>query len=511
LNLDLSDLRQTAILRADEVRAVELQHMGLQPPLMERAGQAAAMRAQALLQGKQGCVLVLAGPGNNGGDGFVVARLLRAAGHDVVMLCAVDEAQMPADARAARLAWQAAGGQTVTDFVGGQWALVIDALFGIGLTRALEGRYADWITRLNTLSCPVLSLDVPSGIDADTGYVMGVAVRATHTSSFIALKPGLLTLDGPDHCGELALHTLDLPPPASVGHSVGQLVTRAQFAASLQARNANSHKGTFGQAGVIGGATGMVGAALLAARACLHAGAGRVYVGLLDLQAPAVDLVQPELMLRPAGDLHLLCNALALGPGMGQSEIAGQQLRRALGFSGPLLLDADALNLVAATPTLQTLLTQRDGVSILTPHPAEAARLMQCALAEVQADRVGMCCALARRYRAHVLLKGAGSIVAFPDGRWFINTSGNAGLASAGTGDVLTGLLVALLAQGWDAGAALLGATHLHGAAADELVSQGVGPIGMAAGELAPVARRLLNQWVHAEQSARRASSTVRP
>lgn len=486
-----------AILRTAEVRAFERLHADVLPGLMERAGQAAAERALALLADKQGCVLVLAGPGNNGGDGFVVARLLRAAGHDVVMVCAADDSQMPADARAARLAWQDAGGQTVTDFLGGQWALVVDALFGIGLTRALDGRYADWIARLNTLSCLVLSLDVPSGIDADTGCVMGVAVRASHTSSFIAFKPGLLTLDGPDHCGELVLHALDLPVPTASG----QLLARAHFTASLQPRAANSHKGSFGQAGVIGGAAGMLGAALLAARACLYGGAGRVYVGLLDLQAPTVDPVQPELMLRAPGDLHLLCTALALGPGMGQSEVAGQQLRRALGFSGPLVLDADALNLLAATPTLQTMLTQRDGVTLLTPHPAEAARLMQCSLADVQADRVSMCCALARRYRAYVLLKGAGSIVAFPDGRWFINTSGNAGLASAGSGDVLTGLLTALLAQGWEAGAALLGAVHLHGAAADELVRQGIGPIGLTAGELAPAARRLLNQWIAAERS----------
>ncbi|MDB5816097.1 MAG: yjeF-related family protein [Rhodocyclales bacterium] len=498
LGQTLRALRQAAILRADEVRSVEAQHAGLQPSLMERAGQAAAERAQALLAGRQGCVLVLAGPGNNGGDGFVVARLLREAGHDVVMVCAADDGQMPTDARTARQAWQAAGGQTVTDFVGGQWILAIDALFGIGLTRSVEGRYADWITRLNTLNCPVMSLDVPSGIDADTGRIMGVAVRASHTSSFIALKPGLLTLNGPDHCGELTLHTLDLPAPAASG----QLLTRAHFLAGLQARAANSHKGNFGQAGVIGGAAGMLGAALLAARASLYIGAGRVYVGLLDRQAPAVDLTQPELMLRAPGDLHLLCNALALGPGMGQSEIASQQLRRAMGFTGPLVLDADALNLLAATPTLHTLLTQRGGATLLTPHPAEAARLMQCSLADIQADRVMMCCTLARRYRAHVLLKGAGSIVALPDGRWFVNASGNAGLASAGSGDVLTGLLGGLLAQGWEAGAALLGAVHLHGAAADWLVTQDVGPVGMTAGELAPAARRLLNQWIAAEQGA---------
>jgi hydroxyethylthiazole kinase-like uncharacterized protein yjeF len=496
----LASMRQAPLLRAGQLRALEQQHADAQPSLMERAGRAGAARARSLLAERQGCVLVLAGPGNNGGDGFVVGRVLREAGHDVVMVCAADAEQMPQDARAARDAWQLAGGQTVSEFLGGQWALVIDALFGIGLTRPIEGRYADWIARVNLLGCPVLALDIPSGLDSETGRVLGTAIKASHTASFIALKPGLLTLEGPDHCGELALDTLDLP----VAPSTGQLLTRSLFAHCLVPRAANSHKGSFGQAGIIGGASGMVGAALLAARAALYLGAGKVFAGLLDIQAPAFDSAQPEIMLRPPGDLHLLCSALALGPGLGQTELAAQQLRRALGFSGPLVLDADALNILAATPTLQTLLAQRESPTILTPHPAEAARLLQCSVAEVQADRVAMCLTLARRYRAGVLLKGVGSIVAFADGRWFINASGNPGLASGGSGDVLTGMLCALIAQGWDFTAALLGAAHLHGAAADVLAEEGAGPIGMTAGELAPAARRVLNQWIRQEQGGRR-------
>ncbi|GAA5160889.1 NAD(P)H-hydrate dehydratase [Viridibacterium curvum] len=480
----------SAILRREEVRLMELRHAGL--PLMERAGQAAAGCAARMLAARQGCVLVLAGPGNNGGDGFVLARVLREQGHEVIVACLAEGAQMPPDARQARAAWQAAGGQVVSEFVGSNWALIVDAIFGIGLKRPPEGRYADWIARLSQMSAPVLSLDVPSGLDADTGRVLGAAVRASHTATFIAMKAGLLTLNGPDHCGELSLHSLDLPAEAAPGRVLG----REFFAAALLPRAANVHKGLFGQAGVIGGATGMVGAALLTARAALMAGAGRVYGGVLDAGGPVVDFMQPEIMLRAATDLHLLCSALAVGPGMGLSEIAAQQLRRAVAFSGPLLLDADALTLLGQSPQLQSALARRDVPAILTPHPAEAARLMQCATSDVQNDRVSMALEMARRYQSHVVLKGAGSVVALRDGRWLINTTGNAGLATAGSGDVLSGLVLGLLAQGWEPALALAAGVHLHGAAADWLSGQGVGPVGLTASEIAPAARRLLNMWL---------------
>lgn len=462
-----------------------------EPSLMERAGRAAAEQALALLAERTGCVLVLAGPGNNGGDGFVVARHLQAAGCEVVVACTADPARLPADARQAYARWVAAGGSVVSSFVGGQWVLAVDALLGIGVTRPIEGRIAEWVARLNQLNCPVLALDVPTGIDADTGRVLGTAVRATHTATFIALKPGLLTLDGPDHCGAIEVHELGLPPQAG-----GDLLAPASFAAHLQPRRRNVHKGSFGEAGIIGGASGMLGAALLSARAALKLGAGRVYVGLLDPHAPGMDAGQPELMLRPAGDLHLLAKALALGPGLGQGETAAQHLRRALGHPGALVLDADALNLVAEHPALQSVLQQREVTPVLTPHPAEAARLLQCSVSEIQSDRLGAALELARRFHAHVVLKGCGSVVADPDGGWAINASGNAGLASAGTGDVLTGFVVALLAQGWPAGAALRCAVHLHGAAADELVAAGIGPVGLTAGELIDAARAVFNRWL---------------
>ncbi|MDQ8021626.1 MAG: NAD(P)H-hydrate dehydratase [Moraxellaceae bacterium] len=482
----------SALLPATAIRAVEARHHDLLPPLMERAGRAAADVALRILGEARGCVLVVAGPGNNGGDGFVVARLLKEAGRDVVVACHSDACVLPPDAASARAAWDAAGGRTVADFVGSQWGLVVDALFGIGLKRPVDGRHAECIARINAMSCPVLALDVPSGLDADTGVVRGCAVRATHTASFIALKPGQLTLDGPDHCGELSLHDLGLDVPAGAG----ALLDRSSFASQLRARPRNAHKGMFGDAGVIGGAPGMTGAALLAARASLKLGAGRIFLGLLDAEAPAFDPACPELMLRQPGDLHLLSSALAVGPGLGQSEQALQQLRRALGFTGPLLLDADALNLLAANPGMQQALGRREAATVLTPHPAEAARLLQCSTAEVQADRVASACDMARRFQACVVLKGCGSVLATPEGNWYINTSGHSGMASAGMGDVLSGLVLALLAQGWPAMPALAAGVHLHGCAAERLARAGVGPVGLSASELIDAARAEFNAWL---------------
>ncbi|HEX5126273.1 MAG TPA: NAD(P)H-hydrate dehydratase [Rhodocyclaceae bacterium] len=485
------------ILTVEGIRAVEAREAPVaQPSLMERAGLAAAEQALGLLSDRTGCVLVVTGSGNNGGDGFVVARHLKAAGCGVVVACAANCDRLPPQASAAHQRWLEAGGSVVDNFVGGQWTLVIDALLGIGVHRPLEGRYAEWVSRLNQLNCPILALDVPSGLNADTGSVLGCAVRASHTATFIALKPGMLTLDGPMHCGQISVHTLGLDIGDVASGQVGEQISRTSFAEYIRPRTSNSHKGDYGEVGIIGGASGMLGAPLLAARAALKLGAGKVYVGLLDPHAPLLDLAQPELMLRPPGDIHLLASALAIGPGLGTSESAQQQLRRALGFAGPLVLDADALNLIAAHPPLQSLTAQREASTVLTPHPAEAARLLQCSVIQIQAHRLDSALELARRLRAGVVLKGNGSIVAAPSGQWHINTSGNPGLASAGTGDALTGLLVSLLAQGWLAHQALCCAVHLHGAAADHLATHGIGPIGLTAGELPDAARAVFNRWI---------------
>ena len=453
------------LLRTDELRTLEARYADAVPPLMERAGRAAAELALRLLKNRRARVLVLAGPGNNGGDAIVMANALRQQGIDVVV-------------------------GSVGTVPMGDYGLVVDGLFGIGLGRPISGPYADLIARINAFMGPVLALDIPSGLDGDTGRVMGVAVRATHTISFIGGKPGLYTLDGPDHCGEVSVADLGL----RLDKFSGALLAIEDFRGYLKPRLRNSHKGSYGSLAIIGGAAGMTGAALLAARAGLQLGAGRVFVGLL--QPLAVDPLQPELMLRTADNALAHATVAVVGPGMGASDAALEIIRRAATAAFPLLLDADALNLLAAHPVLSALIARRAAPTLLTPHPAEAARLLTTTTEAVQADRVGTALKLAQRFKAHVALKGCGTVIAHPDGDWRINANGNPGLASGGTGDVLSGFIGALLAQGWPADAALCGAVHLHGAAAGTLVANGAGPVGIAAGELIPVARTLLNRLI---------------
>ncbi len=468
------------------------------PPLMERAGRASAEEAVRLMIDRPGALLIACGPGNNGGDGFVMARHFLQAGRKVVVAFSGDTSKLPADSKKAWVAWRDAGGETLSDLPAAPpegWALVVDALFGIGLQRPIAGRYADWIRALNALHCPRMSIDVPSGLCADTGRVLGVAFKATHTVTFIALKPGLLTLDGPDHCGELVVKRLDLDANAYLP-APGWEVRPSLFADQFAPRRLNSHKGLFGDAVIIGGAAGMCGAPLMAGRAALRAGAGRVFVGLLDPRGPAVDFVQPELMVRPAHDAMAEGQALAIGPGLGNDETALALLQAAVAGQQTLVLDADALNLLAADDALAGALTRRHAPVVLTPHPAEAARLLKARPDEIQANRLDTALKLAQRFDAHVVLKGNGSLIAHPDGRWLINRSGNPGMSAAGMGDVLTGLLAALLAQRWPIETAIIGAVHLHGAAADLLLAKGIGPIGMGASELPDAVRILINQWV---------------
>jgi hydroxyethylthiazole kinase-like uncharacterized protein yjeF len=353
------------------------------------------------------------------------------------------------------------------------------------------------VIALNALPCPVLALDIPSGLDADTGRVLGCAVRASHSASFIALKPGQLTAAGPEHCGQISVCGLDLPEDHGIAAD-GWTISPAAFAHFLRPRPRDSHKGSCGDAGIVGGAPGMVGAALLAGRAALKLGAGRVFVGLLDTAAAAVDPLQPELMLRAPQQVLDIASALALGPGLGRDEAARELLAQAIARTVPLLLDADALNLLAAHPVLAKHVAARTAPTLITPHPAEAGRLLGIDTAQIQSDRIAAACRLARQFNCSAVLKGSGSVVAQADGAWWINTSGNPGMASAGMGDVLSGIALALLAQGWEASAARRAAVHVPGAAADALAARGDGPIGMAAGELMEPARRLLNRWIEA-------------
>lgn len=458
-------MSRPVFLSAD-IRRIEQSNASL--PLMERAGAAAAELAATLLPDTGRDVLVLAGPGNNGGDARVVAGILQEKFFRITVVTASD----PIPSR--------------------KFHLVVDGLFGIGLARPIEGAYAKLIDLANAQSCPVLALDIPSGLQSDTGQVLGCAVRATHTITFIGLKPGLLTLDGPDHCGAVTVADLGLARPDS---GYGWVAEPGLFRAILKPRPRNFHKGMAGSVAVIGGAAGMAGAALLAGRAALKLGAGRVYAGVLDPQA--FDPVAPELMLRHPDDaLGLDLEAIVIGPGLGRSDRAETLLGAVLASELPCVLDADALNLIAENEDLRKACARRSADTLLTPHPAEAGRLLAETTANVQSDRLKAARALSANLNAHVVLKGNGSILAARDGHWFINTSGNPGMASAGMGDVLSGFLGALLAQGYSGESALVLGTHLHGCAADDLVRAGTGPIGLVAGELIDPARRIWNSWL---------------
>lgn len=462
------------LYRVEGIRRIEQLAGRVEPSLMERAGAAAAAAVEKLLPERPMPILVLAGPGDNGGDARIAARILAARFHDVT----VADAAHPPPAR--------------------PWGVVVDGLFGIGLSRPIEGPWAALVEAAHAHRGPVLALDVPSGLAADTGRVLGRAVRATHTITFLALKPGLLTLEGPDHCGavsvaELGVEAESLVPPQ------GRVIAPELFVGRLRRRPHHFHKGQAGSLAILGGASGMIGAALLAGRAALALGAGRVYLGLLAHAAPPVDACAPELMPRPPDEtLGLELDAVVAGPGLGQSERAEALVAAVLASDLPCVLDADALNLIAASADLRGACARRRAATLVTPHPAEAARLLGVAVAEVQNDRIEAATRIAARLGAHTLLKGAGSVVAAPEGRWYLNTTGNPGMASAGMGDVLAGLCGALLAQGLEAEAALCLAAHLHGAAADELASSGGGPVGIRASETIGPARKLWNAWLAA-------------
>ena len=455
------------IYLTQEIRRIEAAAKDV--PLMERAGAAAAELAARLCAETAKDVLVLAGPGNNGGDAKIVAERLRQQFFRVTLAGAAEAATLPMEKN---------------------WGLIVDGLFGIGLARPVEGDFARLVDYVNAQRCPVLALDIPSGLASDTGRILGRAVRATHTITFIALKPGLLTLDGPDYCGDVSVAGLGLDLK-TLARPVAWKASPALFADALRPRPRNFHKGTAGSLAILGGAAGMTGAALLAGRAALKLGAGRVYVGMLE--ETTLDPGAPELMLRHPDDaLGQDLDALVVGPGLGQSGRAEALVGAVLASDMPCVLDADALNLLADNRDLRAACAKRRSDTLLTPHPGEAARLLSCKIADVQDDRLAAAQRLAGDLNAHVVLKGNGSVLVARDGHWFVNTSGNPGMASAGMGDVLSGILGAFLAQRLPGEAALVLGVHLHGAAAD---AAGLGA-GLTASELIEPARALWNRWL---------------
>ncbi len=429
-------------------------------PLMRRAGLSVARLALALAPGAER-IWIACGPGNNGGDGYEAAALLQQAGKQVHVTACGSADRRPADAAAALQRAQRAGVR-IDAMLDRQAAatsgLAIDALFGLGQRAsgdtAWAGDIAAALDVFNGRTTPRLAIDLPTGLDAERGTCSDGAAQATDTLSLVSLKPGLFTAQGRDHAGRVWFDDLGAAAVEAAGanaqaHATGAAVLAGGAgAARLRAtpRRHQQHKGSFGDVLVVGGASGMTGAALLAARAALRAGAGRVHTGLLDAAAPSVDTAWPELMLQrePWRNHGLLASATVVC-GCGAGPAVAAVLPTLLARAARLVLDADALNAVAADPALQTQLQARAArglATVLTPHPLEAARLAGLPGASaIQADRLRHAQALAERWACVVLLKGSGSVIAAPGQIPRINASGNARLASAGTGDVLAGWL----------------------------------------------------------------------
>lgn len=424
---------------------------------MQRAGLAIAQLAMAVAPHARS-IWIPCGPRNNGGDGYEAARHLKLWGKSPVVTCLGGTGHLSSDAEATRQAASQAG----VEFVGtlpDQYDLCIDALFGIGQLRPFDAQCTSWINRINSGIAPVIAIDIPSGLDADTGAGQALHVKAQYTLSLLTLKPGLFTADGREACGEIWFNDLNMPEPAGAC-----ALLNGTPRATIRAHN--THKGNYGDVGIVGGSHGMTGAALLAARTALHGGAGRVYVALLDSNAMPLDIIQPELMFRSPSELDYESMVVVAGCGGGNAIHA--LLPSLLARSDRLVLDADALNAIAMDATLQNQLTSRSArTTVLTPHPLEAARLMKLHVADVQANRLCVAQGMADRFACTVVLKGSGTVIAAPDMLPRINPTGNARLATAGTGDVLAGLIGAHLAMGRDVFHGPCESVYMHGAAAD--------------------------------------------
>ena len=457
--------------------------------LMCRAG-TAILAAAYEHYSPEGHWLVLCGPGNNGGDGYVLARLALKAGLEVTV-CALSEPEnLKGDAALAYTDWLAAGGEVVAWplLENAPYDLAFDAMLGTGIDREVCGELQQAIAYINQLECPRVAIDIPSGLNADTGCVMGRAVEAQHTVTFVGRKRGMYMADGPDYCGHITFDDLGIPAAAANDffNDGGDLLTEDFLAEVLNPRRRNSHKGSFGHVVAVGGIVGMSGAVKMCGEAALRSGAGRVTLATDEAHAGVINLTRPELMVKAIdanGDWRSLLSAdkiVAVGPGLGVADWSAELLRACLDAGCPLVVDADGLNLLASQSPHEPVTGRR---WVLTPHPAEAARLLNCEVFDVQRDRVGAALAIARHYGACVVLKGCGTVVADVSGEYAICASGNPGMATAGSGDVLTGIIAALLGQGLSCFDAAQAGVLAHAEAAD-LAAETLGEMAMIAGDI---------------------------
>lgn len=488
--------------------------------LMENAGRATVAELCTEFSNLfPGPALILAGKGNNGGDGYVVARGLIDRGWQVQTLVLAESAEVSGDAAVMLKVLQRMGGDV--DFVtssaelakkvaSADPTLLVDALLGTGLTSAVRGLYAEAIDFLNSCSCPVLAIDIPSGIDGSTGQILGTAVSADLTVTFDHAKVGHGSWPGAARVGKIKVVEIGIPSLCHVAEEPEcRLFDRADAAKLLPQRPIGGHKGNFGHLLVVAGSTGKTGAAALAGDAAVRSGCGLTTVACPAAVHDILELKLTEAMTAPLADsggclaetcwpeLQLLLTgrrAVAIGPGLGQGVQVGRLVRRVLTECDlPIVADADALN--ALEGHAETLFERKSGATVLTPHPGEMARLTGLGVAEIEADRFRIAREFAGEFGVVMVLKGARTLIAAPDGRVSINGSGNVGLASGGSGDVLTGLIGGLLAQGMDSYEAACLGCFMHGMAADCLAEE-QGDAGLKAGDLMaflPIVRKQLS------------------
>lgn len=477
--------RVAQIREAEQFAIQSLQMPGLQ--LMHHAGLAAFNQLRQRWP-DQYQLMVFCGAGNNAGDGYVIARLGLQAGFTVRVYSLVDVAGLKGDALIACQEFIQSGGEVLPFnthiIVSG---IVIDALLGTGLDRQVSDEYAAAIKLINQSECPVVAIDVPSGLQADSGCVMGCAVKADLTVTFIALKCGLFTGEAREYCGEIVSDNLNVPDSVlSSLPSMAKLLKKT----ALQPRSRSAHKGHFGHVLLIGGNHGYAGAIRLAGEAALRSGAGLVSIATRSAHSGFLNIGRPELMCQAAenvADVQAMldkASVLVIGPGLGQDAWAQAMLDAVLKTDKPCVMDADALNLLAQKPVF------RDNW-IMTPHPGEAARLLACNNHEIAKDRYVAVRNLQTQYGGVCVLKGAGSLIADANSI-YVSTTGNPGMASGGMGDVLSGITGALLAQGLSSIEAAKLAVYLHGEAADHIADE-LGERGMLASDLLPKIRELLN------------------
>jgi len=468
-------LYSTAQVRALDAHAIKV--LGIPGyTLMKRAGEG-ALRFLRTRWPMAHRIVVVCGGGNNGGDGYVVARFAHAAGLAVTVLAAVPPEQLKGDARLAYEDFKNSEGQihAFAPALFSEGDVIVDALLGTGLRGSVREDLAHVIGEINSSGRPVFALDVPSGLDSDTGVPLGEAVLADCTVTFVGLKTGLFIGDGPEHAGTVYFDDLEIAAPAGSAQFKPGLerIVDSEIQRALPRRPRTAHKGNFGRVLIIGSGSGMPGAVRLSGEACLRVGAGLVTVAVAPENVPAISAGRPELICLQLTAASVLAEAIdkaeviAIGPGLGRTQWAREALHAVLKSDKPLVVDADALNLIAEAGT-----KPRENW-ILTPHPGEAGRLLDISTEEIQADRLVALDRLVKRYGGVVVLKGAGTLVGTGNHTPALCERGNPGMASAGTGDVLTGAIAGILAQCRDTWLAARVGVLVHAMAGDAAARTG--------------------------------------